>query len=324
MISQKEKRFRKLIKKAERIAILSHIDSDHDSLCSSLALQRMLILAGKTANVYLDEQPKANFSYIAEGKTFLSPDDQQYDLAVVLDLASVKRIGACASILKNAKHVINIDHHQEEEDFADLVFRTTAISSACEFLFWLTRKLLPYDDEVARLIYIGMYADSGGFIYSSVSAKTFLCLSELYKFNNQYDQVVRLAFNKHTLNEFNLIKRAMDSVRFYLNGRLGVSFLSVKDFKDTNTNRADAKFIVSFLQRMETVEISVNISEDKPKDYRISIRTSCEGIDVSKIARAFGGGGHVRASGFGAKGEYIKVLDKIIALCEKELPKKES
>ena len=319
MTFKQEKAFRKLVNKARRIAILSHIDSDHDSLCSSFALQEMLVAYGKVANVYLDKLPSANYDAILEGRQVLLADNQKYDLAIVLDLSEVKRLGSCAGMLTNASAIVNIDHHPEVDDFANLVFRTTSTSSACEILFWLTYKFLPYNNEVAKLLYIGIHADSGGFAYTGVNQDTFKCIAELYKFDNDYSLIVEEYLNNWSLKEFQLGARAMQSVSMHLKNQVAVSFLSMKDFKDLDTTRADSKFIVAVLKTVQPVRVAVSICEERSKYYRVSIRATGNGVDVSRVAKAFGGGGHKKASGFDAKGDIKKVVNKIVGLCAQML-----
>ena len=314
-----EKKFKKMIQNAKRIAILSHIDCDYDSLCSSFALQSMLVNAGKLANVYFDAPPPTRFEYIMEGKTYLLPDEQKYDLSIVFDLANIKRLGSSAGVFKNCTNSINVDHHPEESNFTDLTIRAPDISSTCEILYWLTRKHFKYDSEVAKLLYIGISGDTGGFVFANTGSNTFKCLADLYTFNNKYDEIARDAFNHKSKEQIQLFRMGLESVQYFDEGRISVSFLPEKAFKDTGTMREDASFLVMLLQQVEGVLVSVNICEDKPKDYRISLRAAHSGIDVSVIAGAFGGGGHMRASGCGAKGEFVKVRDKIVALAKKAI-----
>jgi phosphoesterase RecJ-like protein len=48
--------------------------------------------------------------------------------------------------------------------------------------------------------------------------------------------------------------------------------------------------------------------EHATKVFRVSLRSDCDEVDVSLIAKKFGGGGHRRAAGFSHTGASIEEL----------------
>ena len=67
----------------------------------------------------------------------------------------------------------------------------------------------------------------------------------------------------------------------------------------------DAENVISLLRDIDEVEVAMLLKEYDNGEYKVSLRS--KDYDVSKIARANGGGGHIKASGFTI---YAKCLDE--------------
>ena len=67
------------------------------------------------------------------------------------------------------------------------------------------------------------------------------------------------------------------------------------------------------------VEAAVLLREEEPGRFRISLR-SREPVDVSAVARHFGGGGHTQAAGCRVEGEPEGVRSRLLAAVEEALP----
>jgi len=74
------------------------------------------------------------------------------------------------------------------------------------------------------------------------------------------------------------------------------SVLTLKDFARTGTTDEDTENFVNFLRAVDGTRVAVLFREIEPKHIKVSFR-SREGVDVSAIARQFGGGGHPAAAG---------------------------
>ena len=66
---------------------------------------------------------------------------------------------------------------------------------------------------------------------------------------------------------------------------------------------------------ISSVAASVSLLEDRRDFYRVSFR-SRGAVDVNKVAREFGGGGHVNASGCVIRGSYEEVVERILRAFE--------
>lgn len=312
----------KAINNSNKIAIFSHENSDHDSLCSSCALHLILQKLGKHSDIFVEEKPSnaiLHFVNSFELKTEINESDK-YDLAIVCDTGEAKRIGEkCLSLFNTIPLTFCIDHHHTNKGYAKYNY-IKECSSTCEILYNLFHNKVDFDAQIAKLLYTGIYMDCGAFTYSNANYKTYKCASELLKLAPNSNDEFFVAFGIAHTENFEITKLAMDSVKFYLKNQLAISVLTNEDFKKANCPKTDAKFIVSYMQGIKGVKISANFRQGKNvNDWFISLRTSYDDIDVSKIAQKFNGGGHKRASGLTLKGDINKVINALVYECKKVL-----
>lgn len=311
------------LKEAKSVAIFTHKDSDHDCICSGLALQKMLQELGIKSVIFVDKTPSEGILRFTNNAKFLTESDDVFDVGITVDCADLNRLcDKSLLVFSKCKKTFNIDHHQDNKFFAQFNYVKGGMSSCCEVLFWLFKGKVKLTKEIAEYLYTGLYMDCGSFNYSSVNSKTHLCASNLMKYcDENINSRFFICFGISQSEVFSITKRAFDSVRMFENGQIAVSILKKSDFEECGCKREDGKFIVSYLQNVKGVKISINISEDKKNEWRVSLRTADKNINVSNIAHRFNGGGHKQASGLTLKGDIEKALKALIYESKKELKK---
>ena len=78
--------------------------------------------------------------------------------------------------------------------------------------------------------------------------------------------------------------------------------------------------IIEQLRLTEGVEVAIFLYETGDNEYKVRLRSKKD-IDVSQIDVSFGGGGHVRAAGFSAKGTVHDINTRIGAMIEGQYSK---
>ena len=311
------------LKEAKSIAIFTHKDNDHDCICSGLALQKMLQELGFKSVVFIDKTPSEGILKFTNKAKFLTESDKNFDVGITVDCSDLNRL--CEKsllVFSRCKKTFNIDHHQDNTHYAQFNYVKGGMSSCCEVLFWLFKGKVKLTKEIAEYLYTGLYMDSGSFNYSSVNSKTHLCIANLMKYcDENINSRFFVCFGISGTEKFDITQRAFKSVRMFENGQIAVSILRKTDFEECGVKREDGKFIVSYLQNVKGVRISISISEDNKNEWRISLRTADKNINVSNIAHHFNGGGHKQASGLTLKGDIEKALKALIYESKKELKK---
>ena len=124
-MEQNIKDFFQRVQAAKSIAIMGHKNPDGDSLCSVLALAHLIEENFGVSPVCLYDgnipENLTNVPLRSRIKYFERVDmTQVFDLAIVMDYGNPVHIGGPKILVDNAKFVIEIDHHKNENNIGNL------------------------------------------------------------------------------------------------------------------------------------------------------------------------------------------------------------
>jgi phosphoesterase RecJ-like protein len=100
----------------------------------------------------------------------------------------------------------------------------------------------------------------------------------------------------------------------------GIAWIStaINMFKKTGTTAADCEDFVDYPRKIRGVEVAVFFRQNRSNIFKISLRSKGK-VDVQKIAKKFGGGGHAAAAGCAVKGTLKQVQDKVLKAIKKAI-----
>ena len=96
------------------------------------------------------------------------------------------------------------------------------------------------------------------------------------------------------------------------------SYITKKTMDFYGVDVKDLDGIVSQLRTTKGVEVAIFMYELETNVYKVSLRSK-ERVDVSRIAKYFGGGGHKKAAGLTMRGTYYDVLNNLSEQIELQL-----
>ena len=285
------------IKKADTILILSHENPDGDAIGSGLAMMWALKNMEKNVDLVIKEYPE-NFKFLP-GTEFIKnkPDDKEYDLAIAVDCADIKRINSIyVEDFENAKVKIQFDHHTKNSMFADYNFVNPVSPACCQILATVFDYIkVEKTKDITTCLLTGIITDTGGFRNTNITTDTFefasFALLKGINVSKLYNQVLMVK----TKEKFEAEKIAMQRMEFFGDGKISFTYITNKDKEEIKTNIGDLDGIVEIGKNIEGVEVSIFIYE-REEDFKISLRSK-DYVDVSEICMLFGGGGHIRAAG---------------------------
>ncbi len=103
-----------------------------------------------------------------------------------------------------------------------------------------------------------------------------------------------------------------------LDGKCIISAVKQKEMDFYGVGPMDLEGIVSQLRNTKGVEVAIFMYESKVQEFKVSMRSNA-GVDVSKIASYFGGGGHTRAAGCTMQGSFYDVVNNLTRHIEKQI-----
>lgn len=296
-ISQKElENFKKFIDEADTIAISAHINPDGDALGSALGLRKSLELYGKKSDVIKISEVDDYLKFLPQIDFYKNPSKKEYDLFIIVDCSEFDRIDKAIEICKKSKKVLVIDHHEGGSIKTDLNIIHSDSPASCELVYEIIKRLkLPIDKEIATLLYAGLVTDTGRFLYSNISELTFYTAADLYKIGADFEMIYKNLYQNKEISKLQFENHLLNKVEFKKPYALvGVSQKTCKEF---GVQMGDSESVVNMLRDLKGIEVSCLVKEYGENEFKISLRSK-DYLDVSKIARDNGGGGHIRASGF--------------------------
>ena len=194
--------------------------------------------------------------------------------------------------------VVDIDHHQDNTHFGDLVLLRPQASSTSEVVCDIARCLdLTPSPGAATALYAGISFDSGHFQHGSTSAHTFRTAAWLVECGVDVTGTYRELYGRRSLGGVRLWARAVAGAVQVADGRGLLAMLTLDDYAAAGAGENDGDGIVETLRSVDGVEVVALVKEQRgaPK-VRVSLRSG--GFDVSALAARRGGGGHRQAAGF--------------------------
>lgn len=281
---------------AESILLVAHIQPDGDTLGSVFALQRILAMTGKIADVACDGEMPQRYAELLNGCRLLQPHEieKPYALIAAVDCADKNRTGRLLKPFKKAPVSLNIDHHVTNDRFAGMNYIAEA-SSTGEIIYEIAKIMeVKNDSIIAMYLYIAISTDTGNFTYSNTSKKCMAYISELVELFDLRD-TADVLFRRRSLIATKLIARALNRLEIYQNGKIAALTLLQNDLKEIGATGADCENIVDFAREIEETRVAVFFRQ-LDTGVKVSFRSKGD-YDVGAVAAAFGGGGHMNASG---------------------------
>jgi len=307
----------------ERFFLVTHEHPDGDALGSLLSMTMVLQALGKDVVAFIgaDDLPLSyEYDWLDVSDVVSQiPADVDERVVVLLDCGNTERspFGDAAA---TPEHLVNIDHHHDNTRFGSINYVDEDASSTAEVVWGLARELeVPLTRPIAEGLYLGLITDTGRFMYPNATARSHAMATELLASGIDGNLIFRRVYENLPEAKLHLFARALSGTERYLDGRLTLSVLSNADFEECGAPPSYTEGIVDFLRAVDGTRVAALIRETTDADgesYRISMRSSDGEIDVSKIARAGGGGGHAAAAGFKSelpRAELIDLLCKQIS-----------
>jgi phosphoesterase RecJ-like protein len=313
---------------AEKFLLTTHENPDGDALGSLLAMDAVLKQLGKDSLMYMspDEFPLP-WEYRGlqfEGLLGSPPDDVADRTIVFLDCGNIDRMPV--DFLQTGElHILNIDHHHDNTRFGTVNLVCSSASSTAEMVWSIAKELAAeITPEIANALYVGLVTDTGRFMYENTTAAAHRMAADLIDAGVEPHNVYRQLYEDLPFRRLLLLQRALASVERHDDGALTVGHLTKADYEETGALETDSEGVVDHLRAVEGTRVAVLVRElladDRDGMRKVSLRATDGTVDVSRIAREFGGGGHPQAAGFSTALPYRELVDQVRAHVREQLP----
>jgi len=307
------------IRDADKLVCTTHENPDGDAIGSLAAMQRILGALGKDAVCFMPahEFPLPHEYRFIELPRLVHepPADLCQRTIVFLDCGNIDRTPA--EVLKRDDgHILNIDHHHDNTRFGTVNHVVPDASCTAEILWDLMDGLgVAPTQEIAEALYVGLVTDTGRFMYENTGPRAHLMAAELIDRGIDVHAIYRRLYEGVPPGKLKLLARGLSSVQRFDDGLLTVTQLTRDDFTSSGADESYSEGVVDHLRSVEGTAVAGLVRElrtdgdgGSPR-RKVSLRATDDRVDVSRIARAAGGGGHRRAAGFSTDLGYPELVE---------------
>lgn len=304
-----------LIDTSNSVLLLTHENPDGDAIGSVMAFYSWLKKVKKDVTVVMPEIPYT-FYFLKDINLVNKCSSREYDLAIVVDCASVNRIGQENNEFERCKKSIVIDHHVSNTMFGTINYVNNIAPSCAQVIYYLFKDgNVQLTKEIGEDLLVGSITDTNGFSNDNVNKETFLMTAELMALGINVHELYYNLLLKKSKAQHELMKMAIQRLEFYGNGRVVFSYISHEDMENVGAKKGDHEGLVDIGRNISGVDISIFMREDN--GYNVSFRSN--GFDVSRIALKFGGGGHTVAAGAKINMSFKEAKEALIKETLKEI-----
>ena len=305
----------KKLRAGQRFLLTSHINPDGDAVGSSLGLARILRALGKGTLVWSRDEVPGSYRHLKGSDRVhhgMEPPQnfpESFDAVITLECPELNRSGLEEHL--QGLPIINIDHHLGNEHYGEVNWVDTAAPSLGEMVYRIAQGLMvELDKDTATCLYLTLVTDTGGFRFSNSTPSAFHAAAALVEEGAEPTQVSKWLYESQPESAVRLLGEMLQSLE--IDGRVATALVSSEMFKKANATSGDTEGLIDYPRSIDGVDAVAIIRQIGEDELKVSLRSRGE-INVEKIARRHGGGGHRNAAGFPATGTLESMRSEITA-----------
>lgn len=308
------------IRDASEILLACHINPDGDTLGSMIALALGLESLGKKATLLSADGVPALYTFLPEtGRIETRTERRDFDLAIVLDAGDLTRVGVSAEAVQSAPRLMDIDHHVTAGQFGDIRLLDATAAATGEIVYDLLGALdVPLTLPIAECLLCALLTDTGSFRFMNVTPRTMEIAAAMIRQGASPNTIAENVFENKSFASQKLLGRALDSLQRTPDGRIVWAHVTQADFQAFAATDEATEGIVNAVRAVQGADVALFLREMPSGRLRVSLR-SRDPFDVSRIAAAFGGGGHRLASGCTLDGPLAEAEARLVAEVQRQM-----
>jgi phosphoesterase RecJ-like protein len=315
------------IRDADRFLLVTHENPDGDALGSLVAMHKILQALGKDSIIFMDADefplPYEYRFFPLDGLVSSSPDDLSERTVVFLDCGNIDRNPADALQVDGA-HILNVDHHHDNTLFGTVNHVVPEASCTAEIVWDLMRGLgVEPTTTIAEALYVGLVTDTGKFMYENTGTRAHVMAAELIDAGVDVHEIYRRIYEGIPYGKLALLARGLARVERYDDGRLTLTRLTADDYREAGAEENYSEGVIDHLRSVEGTAVAALVRDRlgaaQEGQRKVSLRASDDRVDVSRIARVQGGGGHRQAAGFSTELSWDELVEFLRAEVAQQL-----
>jgi len=307
------KKIREAIYSANTVLLISHQNPDGDALGCLTAFSQYLDNIKKNHEVFCMKLPKNSYRFllnIEKVKSFDHELSRNFDLIITFDSSSLQYAGAHKLVesLKGNHTLINIDHHHTNELFGHINLVKPSAASTTEIVHRYFLDLeIRLSKNIAISLMTGILGDTDSFSNHNTTPNTLHCAASLLSAGAPIEKIVKETYRNKSVQILKHWGKAFERLTVNEKFKIGYTVLTEDELKSFENEQEATEGLANYLNNLSGVNLILVLKEIGDGTIKGSFRTGNDDIDVSALAKLFGGGGHKKAAGFTLKGKLVKI-----------------
>ncbi len=305
---------------SRRAVLTTHLNADGDGAGCEAAMVAWLRANGTVAHI-------VNPTLFPESFRFLLPDDtclveassaraqeicERADVAVVLDTGEMPRIGRVRALIRELPVVV-VDHHQPgEQPIGGASLRDPDACATAELLFdVITAAGGPWPRATVDGLYVAILTDTGSFRFANATPAAHHITAELVSRGADPETLHRRVYSAAPLRKYRVLEKALATLE--VDEEHGIAWMIVPSevVQSLGATPEDLEGMVDVPRGIEGVGVGLLFRAASTGEIKVSFRSNGP-VDVNELARRFGGGGHIKASGAMVPGPMQSAIDVVV------------
>lgn len=302
-----------LVEVAESVSVVSHLRPDADAIGSVTAMVEALQQMGKQARGYIgqtDPMPANLLTIPGAEDIVLTSTLPASDLTIVVDCGSIERTGDFEqAIVERHDQTLVVDHHATNPGFGIVnLIDTQAESTTTILMDFLDHLAVQITSSIAHGLYAGLLTDTGCFRWGRPVMHDMA--RQLMEYGLDIRAISAELIDKTSLTDLRLVGQIISRIEMHRAGPYQLAVL-VADYATIHGHSKTAvEGLIETVRAVDGADFGAVFKEYEPGVFTVSLRSSH--LSVGSLAVHLGGGGHVPAAGYTARGTELEALDTLI------------
>lgn len=295
-----------IIKDAHKIVIMQADNPDGDSVASALALEHILGDLGKEPYLYCGIDMPAHLRHLPGWDRVNKELPHQFDASIIVDTSTD---GLFETLQKTdqrkwvaSKPCIVLDHHDVEAaiPYATVMCNQPVVSTG-ELIYELAQQLdWPLRLEACEMLTASIMSDSLGLTTSATSARSIHIIGELVEKGVSLAKLEGLRRDLMRKSpELNRYKgQLLQRVEYHDNDRIATVTIPWEEIQKYSPVYNPSILVIDDMRMTENTDVAIAFKVYKDGKVTAKIRANFGKPVAADLAKHFGGGGHIYASGF--------------------------
>jgi bifunctional oligoribonuclease and PAP phosphatase NrnA len=290
---------------ARHVVLSTHVHADGDGAGSQAALAAWLEGRGVRVTIINPTPFPDPLRFVLHRQDLVAelgtPEAEaaleEADHFLVVDTAEPGRLGALAERLPHARTLV-IDHHPAGAEVVGAVaVQDPSAAAAGEMVYDLITLAGDAVPQASALgAYVALVSDTGSFRYGNTTPRVLSVAAELMRLGIDPEVVYRRLFATAPRRRLDLLREALGTLATDASGRIGWMVVPHAVSARVGASGDDFDGLIEHVRSVEGTEVALLFRETAPGETKVSFRSN-GAADVNRVAREFGGGGHVKAAG---------------------------